>query len=103
MNTTHRRRSRSSADKWGVEKFMKKKTGRFVDAKTNKKETPAKILKAKIQQSPKSRRKYQNKAPPKKQFKNTDPDSYYDATRSCKVKKENSMFITAEGLALFRC
>ena len=31
-------------------------------------------------------------------------DSYYDATPVvCKVKKENSMFITAEGLALPCC
>ena len=53
------------ADKWGVEKFMKKKTGRFVDEKTNKKEThQAKDRKGKDTTEPKARRKnIQTKSP----------------------------------------
>ena len=58
------------AKKWGCEKFMKKKTGRFVDAKTNKKLIKPKIVKAKIQQSSKSQKKNikTKLLPSKKQF-----------------------------------
>ena len=60
------------ADKWGVEKFMKKKTGRFVDAKTNKKEThQAKDRKGKDTTEPQKALKKNIKTkllPSKKQF-----------------------------------
>ena len=87
---------------------MKKKTGRFVDAKTNKKEThQAKDRKGKdTTELKKPEEKYQNKALTKQETilkKYGSMDSYYDATVVCKVKKENSMFITAEGLALPCC
>ena len=97
------------ANEWGVEKFMKKKTGRFVDAKTNKKEThQAKDRKGKnTTELKKPDTKYQNKALTKQETilkKYGSMDAYYDATPViCKVKKENSLFITAEGLALPCC
>jgi MoaA/NifB/PqqE/SkfB family radical SAM enzyme len=61
------------AQEWGVEKFMKKKTGRFVDAKTNKKE------------------KHQAK------------DRKGKNTAELKKPQAKYQFITAEGLALPCC
>ena len=97
------------ANAWGCEKFMKKKTGRFVDAKTNKKEShQAKDRKGKDSaELKKPDAKYQNKALTKQESivkKYGSMDAYYDAAPIvCKVKKENSLFITAEGLALPCC
>ena len=97
------------AAKWGVEKFMKKKTGRFVDAKTNKKEShQAKDRKGKdTTELKKPEAKYQNKALTKQEKlleKYGNMDNYYDAVPiACKVKKDNSLYITAEGLAMPCC
>jgi len=94
---------------WGCEKFMKKKTGRFIDAKSNKKEKhQAKDRKGKdTAELKKPEEKYQNKALTKQEAiieKYGSMDAYYDeAPIVCKVKKENSLFITAEGLALPCC
>ncbi len=97
------------ANKWGVEKFMKKKTGRFIDTNSNKKEKhQAKSRKGKdTAELKKPKEKYQNKALTKQEAilkKYGTMDAYYDAAPIiCKVKKENSLFITAEGLALPCC
>jgi MoaA/NifB/PqqE/SkfB family radical SAM enzyme len=97
------------ANEWGCEKFMKKKTGRFIDAKTNKKEThQAKDRKGnETTKLKKPDEKYVNKALSKQEViinKYGSMDAYYDAAPVvCKVKKENSLFITAEGLALPCC
>jgi len=97
------------ANAWGCEKFMKKKTGRFIDAKTNKKEKhQAKDRKGKdTAEIKKPDAKYQNKALTKQETilkKYGSMDAYYDAAPIiCKVKKENSLFITAEGLAMPCC
>jgi len=97
------------AQAWGVERFMKKKTGRFIDTKSNKKEKhQAKDRKGKDSaELKKPDAKYQNKALTKQEAilkKYGSMDSYYDAAPIiCKVKKENSLFITAEGLALPCC
>ena len=97
------------AKEWGVERFMKKKTGRFVDAKTNKKEShQAKDRKGKdTTELKKPDAKYQNKALTKQESiikKYGSMDAYFDAAPIvCKVKKEGSLFITAEGLALPCC
>ena len=97
------------ANKWGCEKFMKKKTGRFIDTKSNKKEKhQAKDRKGKdTAELKKPEAKYQNKALTKQEIilkKYGSMDAYYDAAPIiCKVKKENSLFITAEGLALPCC
>ena len=97
------------ANAWGCEKFMKKKTGRFVDANTNKKEKhQAKDRKGKdTAELKKPATKYQNKALTKQEAilkKYGGMDAYYDAAPIiCKVKKDNSLFITAEGLAMPCC
>ena len=97
------------ANSWGCEKFIKKKTGRFVDAKTNKKEKhQAKDRRGNdTAELKKPDTKYQNKALTKQEVileKYGSMDAYYDAAPIiCKVKKEDSLFITAEGLALPCC
>jgi len=97
------------ANLWGVEKFMKKKTGRFIDTKSNKKEKhQAKDRKGKnTTELKKPEQKYQNKALTKQEAilkKYGSMDAYYDAAPIiCKVKKENSLYISAEGLALPCC
>ena len=97
------------ANAHGCEKFIAKKTGRFVDAKTNKKEShQAKDRKGKdTAELKKPDAKYQNKALTKQESiikKYGSMDAYFDeAPIVCKVKKEGSLFITAEGLALPCC
>lgn len=97
------------AKEWGVEKFIKKKTGRFIDANANKKEKhQAKDRKGKdTTELKKPEEKYQNKALTKQEAilkKYGSMDAYYDATPViCKVKEEGSLFITAEGLAMPCC
>ena len=94
---------------WGFEKFIKKKTGRFVTANVESKETHQAVNK--------KGKKTAELAKPKDEFQNTavkklptilekygSMDSYYDVVPiNCKVKNEGSLFITAEGLALPCC
>lgn len=95
--------------KLGVERFVTKKTGRFVTANTdpkhmhqavNKKNQVAIELKKPVE-------KYQNAALRTQDDvvkKHGSMDSYYDDTPiKCKVKDEGNLFITAEGLALPCC
>ena len=97
------------AKKWGCEKFMKKKTGRFIDTKTKPKEShQAKDRKGKDSaELKKPDKKYLNKALSKQEViinKYGNMDAYYDAAPIvCKVAKENSLYISAEGLALPCC
>lgn len=97
------------ANEWGCEKFMKKKTGRFVDTKTKPKEShQAKDRKGKDSaELKKPDKKYLNKALSKQEViinKYGSMDAYYDAAPViCKVKKDNSLYISAEGLALPCC
>ena len=97
------------AKEWGFEKFVAKKTGRFITQDSKKKEThQAKDRKGKdTAELKKPDEKYQNKALSKQDKiieKYGSMDAYYDAAPIvCKVKKENSLFITAEGLALPCC
>jgi len=97
------------ATKWGCEKFMKKKTGRFITGKGEKKQSHQAVDKkgnnsAEIK---KPKKEYTNKALSKQDVilnKYGSMDTYYDAAPIiCKVKKDNSLFITAEGLALPCC
>jgi len=97
------------ANEWGFEKFVAKKTGRFVDANTNKKEKhQAKDRKGEeTAEIKKPSKEYQNRAlstQDKLIEKYGSMDAYYDvAPIRCKVKDEGSLFITAEGLALPCC
>ena len=94
---------------WGCEKFIAKKTGRFVTAKSGKKESHQAVDRKgnKTTELKKPDVKYQNKALSKQDAlleKYGSMDTYHDAVPIvCKVKKENSLFITAEGLALPCC
>ncbi len=97
------------ANEWGCEKFMKKKTGRFITQDSKKKESHQAVDKKgnATAELKKPNVKYQNKALTKQDViinKYGSMDAYYDAAPViCKVKKENSLFITAEGLALPCC
>lgn len=97
------------ANAWGCEKFMKKKTGRFITQDSKKKESHQAVNRKgkQTQELKKPDEKYLNKALSKQDViinKYGTMDAYYDAAPIvCKVKKENSLFITAEGLALPCC
>lgn len=93
----------------GFEKFVAKKTGRFVTASVNPKESH--VVKNKVGEQTiilhKPLPKYQNSALASQTLLINEygsMDAYYDtAYIDCKVKKTNSLFITAEGLALPCC
>lgn len=97
------------ATEWGCEKFMKKKTGRFITQDSKKKESHQAVDRKgnKTAELKKPDEQYQNKALSKQEAiikKYGSIDAYYDAAPIiCKVKKEKSLFITAEGLALPCC
>ena len=94
---------------WGLEKFIKKKTGRFVTANVEAKDTHQAVNKkgAKTTELAKPKDKFQNTAVKKLPtiLENYGTmDNYYDVVPiNCKVKNEGSLFITAEGLALPCC
>ena len=97
------------AKQWGVEKFVSKKTGRFISAKSEKKEQHQAVNR-KGQETTTLKKpdvKYQNKELSKYDLlieKYGSMDSYYDVVPiNCKVKDEGNLFITAEGLALPCC
>ena len=93
----------------GFEKFVAKKTGRFISSQSIKKEQHQAVNKKGKETTllKKPEEKYQNKAIGKYDSlieKYGSIDSYYDKAQiNCKVKKENSLYITAEGLALPCC
>ena len=107
-------RAEQLAKEWGVEKFMKKKTGRFISSITNKsKETH--------QATDRKGNEKQNLAKPKKEeYQNlallkqkeiektygSMMDYYNQASIKCKVAqndKNKSMFVKAEGLIMPCC
>jgi len=101
--------ARKLSEEWGFEKFVAKKTGRFVTANIQPKESHITFTK-RGEQSLTLRKpsdEFQNSA-----LKNQDKllekygtmQNYYDsADIRCKVKDEGNLFITAEGLALPCC
>lgn len=103
--------ARALASAWGVERFTIKKSARFVTKDMKKKHEHQAVSKkgsntAKIKET--KEKKYQNKELNKftknatKKF--GDINSYYDlAEISCKSKRDNELFISAEGLALPCC
>ena len=97
------------ANDWGCEKFIPKKTGRFVTAQSKKKESHQAVdrkgnVTAELK---KPDEKFQNAAVKKYDDvakKHGNMDAYYDKTPiKCKVKDEGNLFITAEGLAMPCC
>ena len=101
--------ARALAERWGVEKFVAKKTGRFVTAKVEAKEKHQAFNRKgdKTTELKKPKRKYRNAA-----VESIDSiisrygsmDDYYNTVPiQCKVKEEGNLFITAEGIALPCC
>jgi len=99
----------SLAKEWGCEKFLKKKTGRFITATAQAKQIHQSVDRKgnETVELKKPEAKYQNaalKVQEKVEKKYNSMDTYYDSVPIiCKVKKDNSLFITAEGLALPCC
>ena len=104
-------RAEQLAKEWGCEKFIKKKTGRFIKANKNK-------LKDSHQAKDRKGNNKQNLLEPKKlEHKNLEMmkvkelektygsmETYYDKARiDCKILKDMSIFVTAEGLVLPCC
>jgi MoaA/NifB/PqqE/SkfB family radical SAM enzyme len=94
---------------WGFEKFVAKKTGRFVTATVDPKDIHQAVNRKgeKTVELKKPDEVYQNSALKKQNLivqKYGSMDSYYDAVPiKCKVKDAGNLFITAEGLALPCC
>jgi MoaA/NifB/PqqE/SkfB family radical SAM enzyme len=101
--------ARGIANELGFEKFVAKKTGRFVTTTSAPKESHQAVDRKgkETTELKKPDEKYQNAALKKQDViidKYGSMDSYYDtAPIVCKVKDEGSLFITAEGLALPCC
>ena len=101
--------ARALSEKKGFEKFIAKKTGRFLTQDSNKKDSHQAVSKKGIETATlkKPDKKYQNNAVKKQNViikKYGSMDAYYDAAPIvCKVTKDNSLYITAEGLALPCC
>jgi len=97
------------AEKWGCERFIPKKTGRFITADSKKKESHQAVNRKgkETTELKKPDAKYQNKALTKQDMlleKYGSMDAYYDVVPiNCKVKDEGSLFVTAEGLAMPCC
>lgn len=93
----------------GFEKFTAKKTARFLTAQTDPKQKHQAVNRAGqlTTELKKPEVKYQNQALTEQEEiinKYGSMDSYYDLIPiDCKVKKEASLFITAEGLAMPCC
>ena len=102
-------KAKALSEQKGFEKFTAKKTGRFITQDSKKKESHQAVSKKGLETTElkKPDAKYQNKAIQKQDViinKYGSMDAYYDAAPIiCKVKKENSLYITAEGLALPCC
>jgi len=101
--------ARELANKWGCEKFVAKKTGRFITQDSQKKESHQAVSK-KGQNTAELKKpdpKYQNKALKKQDViikKYGSMDAYYDVAPikpKCVDKKE--IYVSAEGLVLPCC
>jgi MoaA/NifB/PqqE/SkfB family radical SAM enzyme len=101
--------ARALSKQWGFEKFVAKKTGRFVTSTSQKKENHQAINRKGINTTliQKPKEEYQNSA--LKKYDNVVKkygtiDEYHDnAEIICKVKDVGNLFITAEGLAMPCC
>lgn len=103
-------RAEELAKEWGVEKFIKKKTGRFITTKSEAKETHQaqnrKGQETTVLAKPKNA-EYQNIALLKQaeieKTYGSMMDYYNKAKIDCKVAGEGNIYITAEGLVLPCC
>lgn len=101
--------AKALSEMWGCEKFVAKKTGRFITQDSKKKESHQAVNRKgeKTVELKKPNDKHTNSALKKQtllELKYGSMDNYYEQTPiRCKVKDEGSLFITAEGLALPCC
>lgn len=101
--------ARKLSKEWGFEKFVAKKTGRFITQDSQKKESHQAVSRTgeKTTEIKKPDEAYQNSALKKQDGilkKYGSMDNYYDAAYiECKVVKDSSLFITAEGIAMPCC
>lgn len=101
--------AKEMSQQMGFEKFVAKKTGRFVTASTDAKDTHQAVNRRgeKTAELKKPAERYQNLALKTQGSilgKYGSMDAYYDQVPiRCKVKDEGNLFITAEGLALPCC
>lgn len=102
-------KAKQISQNWGFEKFMPKKTGRFITATSEQKNVHQAVNKKgeKTANLKKPKSEYQNKALSKQdqiKEKYGSMDNYYNVVPiKCKVRDEKSLFISAEGLALPCC
>jgi len=101
--------ARALAESWGVERFVTKKTARFVTANAKPKENHQAVNRKgeKTQELKKPTEEYQNaaakKLPDLIEKYGTIEDYTSKVPIECKVKKDNSLFVSAEGLLLPCC
>jgi len=101
--------AKALSEKMRFEKFVAKKTGRFVTSNTKPKEKHQAVNRKgeTTAELKKPEAKYQNSALKKQDMiieKYGSMDAYYDSVPiKCKVKDEGNLFITAEGLAMPCC
>jgi hypothetical protein len=104
-------RAEQLAKEWGVERFMKKKTGRFIKSSDSSAKTSHQSVNRKGKETQKlakpKKAEHQNLALVKqKEIEKTYGsmmDYYNKAHIDCKILKNMSVFITAEGLVLPCC
>ncbi len=103
-------RAEQLAKEWGVERFIKKKTGRFITVNSASKEThQAKNRKGTDMQTlakPKAKEHQNLELLKLKEIENTYGSmmEYYNKCGiKCKVAKEKNIFVTAEGVVLPCC
>ena len=104
-------RAEQLAKEWGVEKFIKKKTGRFIkaDKSTLKDSHQAKDRKGNDKQNLSMPKKLEHQNLEMMKLKELEKtygsmQDYYDKAHiDCKVTKDSSIFVTAEGLVLPCC
>jgi len=101
--------AKALSEQLGFERFVAKKTGRFINANSEKKDTHQAVDRKgnKTAELKEPDKKHQNKAV--KQMDNVvkkhgTMDAYYDKTPIiCKVKDDGNLYVTAEGLAMPCC
>ena len=98
------------AKSWGVERFQKKKSGRFFNANSQKKDTHQaqnrKGVETQLLEKPKQLSNQNLALLKQKEIEKTygSMREYYDSCDiKCKVAEEKSIFITAEGLLMPCC
>lgn len=101
--------ARALSEQWGFERFVSKKTGRFVTSSYEKKEQHQALDRRGVETTLLQRPKLEYQNPALKKFdtvveKYGTIEDYHDSTAIfCKVKDDGNLFITAEGLALPCC